>query len=136
MAIERAPDAELEVTGEKVTVRLMLWPAVNIAGNLGPLKLKLDPVRVACEIIRLTLPVLVRERIRVLLEATATFPKLRLVELGVSRWVTPVPDKAILRGETEASLTIETYPEASPLVAGAKTTSKVILWLADMLMGR
>lgn len=59
---------------------------------------------------------------------TATFPKFTLLGFAVSApadW--PVPDNAILSGESEASETMLTDPVAAPATVGANVVVKETL---------
>ena len=48
------------------------------------MKLKPAPVTLTCEIVKLAVPVFVKEMVCVLFDDTPTFPKLTLLALGVS----------------------------------------------------
>jgi hypothetical protein len=136
LTTEIAPDADPVPGGKKVTVRLILWPGVNVIGRAGLLRLNPVPERPNCEIVTLAVPVLVRVIIRVSADATATLPKARLLELGVSWYVAPVPAREIVIGEPEALLMTETVPAAKPVCAGAKATLRVALWLGVRVTGK
>ena len=43
--------------GAKVTLKDVLWPVVSVSGIDGPLMLKPAPATLACEIVRLDVPV-------------------------------------------------------------------------------
>ncbi len=58
--IERLPLAVPAAVGLKVAVRVTLWFAVRLMGRLNPLMEKTAPVRLACEIVIVEPPVLVR----------------------------------------------------------------------------
>jgi hypothetical protein len=88
--------------------------------------------------VTLLFPVLAIETVwEVLLLPTSTFPKLKLVTLGVSWSVcaVPLPDNAIVVGEFVALLTTETLPEAVPADAGEKAAVNVALCPAARVSG-
>lgn len=60
-----------------------------------------------------------------LLLPTVTLPKLTVVGLIVSSMVAPVPERGIVTGALEASLTMETPPVEDAAVAGVNATSKM-----------
>lgn len=64
--------------GEKSTVNDVLWPAVNVRGNVSPLKLNPVPLAVAAVIVRLVPPELVRLPVIDFEVPSCTFPKLKL----------------------------------------------------------
>ena len=57
--IERLPLAVPAAVGLKVAVNVTLWFAVRLMGRLNPLVEKTTPIRFACEIVTVELPVLV-----------------------------------------------------------------------------
>ena len=78
-----------------MTLNGTLWAGRRVAGNVRPVNVKPVPVRVACEIVRLEPPELLRLAAEVRLLPTCTLPKLRLCGLATS-WpaVTPEPETA------------------------------------------
>jgi hypothetical protein len=122
--------------GAKTTEKVALWLAPSVRGKVKPLRVKLLPVRVAWETVRLDPPELVRVADCVWLLPAWTFAKFRLLGLAVS-WpgVVPVPvreavallqDRGRLRWVLEYSK--ETLPLTLPLDSGAKVVVKLALW--------
>ncbi len=70
--------------GAKAVLNVTLCPALKVRGRLRPVMLKPAPVAVACEIVTLVPPELVRVSERLLLLPTWTLPKLRLAGFAVS----------------------------------------------------
>ena len=60
LATETLPEALPATVGAKVTVKLVVWPAVRVRGSESPLMLKPAPVTVACETVTVPVPLLVR----------------------------------------------------------------------------
>ena len=59
LTIAKLPEAVPVLTGVKLTVKLVLWPALRLSGKLRPLTTNIDPVRLACVIVTVEVPVLV-----------------------------------------------------------------------------
>ena len=122
--------------GAKTTLNVVFWPAVRVTGGISPLVLNPAPVTVACEIVRLALPELVKVTVCVLLVPTRTFPKARLVGLTLKAGCTPLPESVMVAGEFVALLTTETLPVTLPAAVGANVTLRVAAWLAARVSGR
>ena len=60
LAIEMLPVTLPDEVGAKMALKAVLCPAVRVRGNDSPLILKPAPLTVACEIVTLPVPVLVR----------------------------------------------------------------------------
>ena len=60
LVIETLPFALPLDCGAKVVLNVALCPAARVKGKLSPVTLKPDPVAVACEIVRLDPPELVK----------------------------------------------------------------------------
>lgn len=112
------------VVGSKFTLKEVLWPTARVRGRVRPLRLYPEPDRLAWDTVVLPVPVLLMVTGSVLDVFTVTFPKLRLVELGVIRPedVAPVPLSDTLVGEFDASLTNDKLPDTVPVTLGAKST--------------
>ncbi len=67
---------------------------------------------------------------------TPTFPKLALGGITESCGCTAVPLRAIVVGEFRALLTSETLPVMLPVLAGAKTTLKLVFCPGVRVRGR
>ena len=104
---------------------------------LTPLALKPAPVTVTPEMVTLEFPLLVSVTGNPLLPPTFTLPKLRLVGLAPSRNVaaTPVPLRAIVRGEPGALLTSDTEPVTLPAAVGVNAALNVALAPAAIVCG-
>ena len=123
--------------GVKVTVKVVLCPAVSVTGKLSPLKLNPVPLADAAEIVTLDPPLLVSVSDKLALLPTCTEPKLKLVGLADKvPWLTPVPLNAIVRVGLEPFDVIVTLPLAAPLVAGENSTVYDVLWPAVSVTGR
>src|SRR2546422_11104332 len=105
---------------------------------LTPLALKPAPVTVTPEMVTLEFPLLVSVTGNPLLPPTFTLPKLRLVGLAPSRNVaaTPVPLRAIVRGEPGALLVMETLPLALPAAEGANCALNVAFRSEERRVGK
>ena len=82
--------------GVNVALKLVLCPAARVSGRDSPDLLKPAPVTLACEIVRLAAPELVRVTVWVTVPPTTTFPKLMLAGRAVrtpeAATSFPVPD--------------------------------------------
>lgn len=122
--------------GVNVTVKVALWPAVNVAGVVIPLRLKPVPLIPTCEIVTLEAPVLVNVSERDWLLPTIKLPKLRLLGLDPNApGATPVPANGMVRDGLEAFEVIVTLPLALPADAGVNVTLKVALCPAVSVTG-
>ncbi len=135
LTIETLPVTVPTAVGAKVTLRSALFPAVKVRGRDSPLMLKPVPVTVACEMVTVAVPVLVRITGNVLLLPSTMSPKLLLVGLAVRRSVIPVPESDTEVGELVALLTTEMLPLALPVTVGAKVAAKLVLWPAVSVRG-
>ena len=124
------------VVGANCTERVVLWPALRVRGSATPLRLNPAPVAVAAEIVKLVPPELVRDSVSVFELPTATFPKVRLVGLGVI-WacVTPLAVRPMFSGEPGASETTARFPLAEPAAVGANATVNDTLWFGATVAG-
>jgi hypothetical protein len=78
------PDTVFGTVGAKVTLKVVLCPAVKVSVGVRPLVLNSAPVTVTLEIVTFEFPVFVRVTGNVLLLPTLTLPKLRLVGFAAS----------------------------------------------------
>jgi hypothetical protein len=74
LVTETLPLTDPVVVGAKVTVKVVLCPAVKLNGVVSPLVVKPTPVTISCEILTLELPGLVRVTDLLLLLPMFTFP--------------------------------------------------------------
>jgi len=123
--------------GAKVALRVTAWLGAKVVPEVTPLALKPAPETVKLERVTFEFPVLVKLALSKLLLPKFTLPKPRLVGFAVSRKVavTPVPLRAIIRGELGALLTSETVPVTLPAALGLKATLNVALLPAAMVSG-
>src|SRR5262249_60096673 len=56
LTIETAPVAAPAVCGAYCALKLAAWPGVRVIGKVSPLRLNPVPVTVACEIVKLAVP--------------------------------------------------------------------------------
>jgi hypothetical protein len=98
-----------------------------VSGRVSPLRLNPAPVTVACEIVRLAVPELVKVTLCEAVVPTRTLPKAMLVGVTVRPAWTPVPLSVMVAGELVALLTTETLPVTLPATVGANTTLNVAL---------
>ena len=124
--------------GAKATLNAVFWPGDRVNGSVNPLMLKPKPVRLACEMVALPVPVLLMlTGCKLLVVPTVTLPKFTDVGL-VASWptaTTPFPVSETAVGEFEASLTSDTKPVAVPDVVGAKLAVKDAFWPGDKVSG-
>jgi hypothetical protein len=127
-----------EELGLKITLNVILCPAVRVTGVPAPLSVNPAPLSVICETITLALPELVTVTFCVDDDPVFTFPKPTVVVLKVSAWVaaTPLPLRATTAGEFGALLTMVKLPLAAPADAGANWTLKLVDWPAFSVMGK
>ena len=113
--------------GAKMTVMVVDCPTASVTGNEIPPMPKPLPVTLPCVIVRLAVPVLLKETLRLLVVPSVTLPKLMLVGFVVSCPCVPVPLSEMVVGELDASLMSETLPVALPAAVGAKVAVKDVL---------
>ena len=132
----RVADALPVACGVKVTVKPADCPAASVVGSVIPESTNsLLPVladeTVTAALLALTVPV------SAALDPTATLPKLSVAGATAScPGVVPVPDRAILSGELDASDTSDRLPFTAPALDGANLTVNVTLWLPVSVAGR
>ncbi len=82
------------LVGAKAAVKVTLWLAARVTGRFSPLTEKPAPLGVACEIVTVAVPVLVKVSDLLLLLPTCTLPNARLAGLGLRvPGVIPVPER-------------------------------------------
>lgn len=129
---EMLPEALPAEVGAKTALNVALLPAEIVCGE-KPVILNPVPVALPCEIVRLALPVFFRVIVCELLLPVTTLPKPTLDGVTVSCGCVPVPLRAIVVGEPEASVVNEMVPETLPGEAGAKTALNVVLLPGEMV---
>ena len=75
---EMLPDTLLVAVGANCTLKVLDCPAARVSGNVGALMLKPAPVKLACAMVKLALPELVKVRFCTPVLPTSTLPKLTL----------------------------------------------------------
>src|SRR3984885_3506655 len=114
--------------GAKVTVKLVLCPAVSVTGVEIPFSVKPVPLIPTFEIITVEPPVLVTVSVSGSLVPVGTVPKLRLVGFAPSApTAAPVPVNGKDSEGLGAFEVIVTLPLALPVVSGANETVNVVL---------
>jgi hypothetical protein len=126
LTIETVPLALPAACGAYCTVRLPLWPGVNVSGKVSPLPLNPVPVTVACEITRFAVPLFLSCTVCEPVFPVITDPKLALPGVAVNPACTPVPVTAET-AFTPSALVTETPPVTAPLVVGANCAVSVTL---------
>lgn len=123
--------------GLKLTLKLVLPPALRVCGRLMPLTLKPLPLATTLEIVTLLPPVLVTVSDIDWVLPSVTLPKLKLGELALSApGATPVPESAIVVVGVEASEVTVTSPLVLPGEVGLKLMLKLVLAPALRVFGR
>lgn len=135
LANERLAEVAPLACGVKLTVNGADEPAASVTGSEMPESANSLFVLPADEIVT-EAPVALRVPFKEELVATVTFPKFNVAG-ETANWpgVVPVPDRARLSGELEASDTILSDPLTDPAPAGAKVRVKVTLWFAFSVVG-
>ena len=106
-------------------------------GKVKPLTENTDPVKFAWEMVIVDPPVLVSVSDKFALLPTCTLPKARLVGFAVSvPCAAPVPERGMLKLESEPVEVTLTLPLAAPLAVGEKSTVKDVLWPAVNVKGK
>jgi hypothetical protein len=126
LATDTVPEMLPTTVGANWIPRLLDCPGANVSGKLNPLTLKPAPETVACEILKLVVPELVRVTVWLPAVPTVTFPKLRALGVIESVRFTPLPLRETLVGEFGAVLSNETVPVALPVMVGANCICKVL----------
>ena len=75
---EMLPDTLLVAVGAKCTLKVLDCPGGRVSGKVSPLMLKPAPVKLACAMVKLALPELVKVRFCTPVLPTSTLPKLTL----------------------------------------------------------
>ena len=133
---ERLPDTLPVVVGANCTLRVLDCPGGRVSGKVSPLMVKPAPVALACAMVKLAEPELVKVRFCKPVLPTSTLLKLALRGVTESCGCTPVALRAMVLGEMGALLTSETLPDTLPVVVGANCTLKVLDCPAARVSGR
>src|SRR5438132_261142 len=133
---EMLPDTLLVAVGAKCTLKVLDCPGGRVRGKVSPLMLKPAPVKLACAMVKLAPPELVRVRFCTPVLPTSTLPKLTQrngTRLNSSH---TVPLSAMLLVELGALLTSETLLDSLPVVVGANCKSFPTRRSSDLVRGK
>ena len=123
---EMLPEALPAVVGANFAVKVVELPAFTLTGVASPLIVKAaDPLMLACEIVKVALPVFDIVTVCVLLLPVLTFPKAALAGFNAICGACAATTSAVIgmvKGEFVASLVKLSEPEAEPIVVGVKVT--------------
>ena len=127
--------------GVNLTINGTLWPAGIVVGNETPLRVNSELLRLTEETVTLA-PLALSVAGRLVLDPTATFPKVRLAGF-TANWPVPVPEARVAMPESgmfkvalEAEERIARFPPAFPADCGAKVTFKFRCSPAARVTGR
>src|SRR2546427_282318 len=120
------PDTLPAAVGANCMLKVMDCPAGRVRGKVSPLMLKPAPVTIPCEMVKLTLPELVKVTSCNLLLPTSTLTSVERRVGTESRCRRSPSLWAMVLGELGASLTSEMPPDALPMAAGANRTLTVL----------
>lgn len=132
---DRVPEVAPLDCGVNVTVKVADCPAGIVAGNEIPESTNsLLESLAGCTVT--AAPLAVRMPLSDELDPTLTFPKLRLAgETANVPAAVPVPESAMLSGESDAFDTTDRFPLTAPLLVGAKVAVNVTLWFGVRVIG-
>ena len=109
---------------------------MRVIGGVIPVRVKPDPLTLACETVTLDPPEFVNTSDNDCVPPTMTVPKAKLVGFtATAPAVTAVPDNGIVRLGFEAFDVTVTLPLADPETVGANLTVKVMLCPAFKVRG-
>jgi len=120
--------------GANCTLKFPLCPAANVKGIARPLKLNPVPVTVACEIVKLDVPLFLTCIVCEFVFPDTTEPKLALDGVRLNPGCTPVPVTAASAFTPWLFVTVK-LPVAAPLVVGANVTASVTLCAGASVKG-
>jgi hypothetical protein len=122
------PDTVPAVWGVKLTLKVVLWPGLTVAGVEIPLRLNPVPFITICEMVTAVPPVLVTVSEIDCWLPTVTLPKASLEGLLAScPAAIPAPDREIVAVESEALLAIVTVALKDPTAVGVNARLRVAL---------
>jgi hypothetical protein len=126
LTIETPPLTLPADCGAYCTLKFPLWPGVNVNGTASPLKVKPAPVTVACETVKLDVPLFLICTVCEFVFPVTTEPKLADVGVRLNPGCTWVPVTAAT-AFTPSLLVTVTLPAVAPAVVGANFTPNVKL---------
>jgi len=118
---EMLPEALPVTSGVKLAENVVPCPLGNVIGNDGPVTVKPPPDAMACEIVTAIVPEFVIVKFCLLVEPTATLPKLRLA--GLAEMVAVDGDSVSVVGAVPSALVKPTHPDWA--IITNKTASKI-----------
>src|SRR6266550_4227427 len=131
------PLAAPGAVGANPAVKVTLWPAFRVVGNVSPVIENPVPVTFPCQMVTAAPPVLVSVSERLALLPTWTLLKGRLVGLAESvPGVWPVPVTGIFRVGLAPLDVIVTLPLAAPGAVAVNCKLNVVLWPAVRVRGK
>src|SRR2546425_826408 len=133
---EMLPDTLPVAVGANCTLKLLDCPAARVSGKVSPLMLKPAPVKLACAMVKLALPELVKVRFCTPLLPTSTLPKLTLGGATERCGCTTQPLRAMVLGGLGALLTIETLPDTLKETAAAEIYTLALHYALPILSGK
>src|SRR5207245_2476639 len=120
--------------GANCTLKFPLCPGPSVVGIARPLKLNPVPVTVACEIVKLAVPLFLTCIVCEFVFPDTTEPKLALDGVTLNPACTPVPVTAASAFTPSLFVTVK-LPVAAPLVVGANFTASVTLCAGAIVKG-
>ena len=124
----RLPLAAPAEIGVKVTLTVRFWPTPRVAGRDSGVSEKPVPLTATCEIVTLDPPLFVIRTESGRDAPTVTFPKLRLLGLGVNcPGPAALPESGTFKVAFEALLVMVKLPVTLPADCGVNVTVKVVL---------
>jgi len=126
LTIETAPLTFPADCGAYCTLKFPLWPGVSVNGAASPLKVKPAPVTVACETVKLDVPLFLICTVCEFVFPVTTEPKLADVGVRLNPGCTCVPVTAATAFTPSLFVTV-TLPVVAPAVVGANVTLNVRL---------
>lgn len=127
-AIVKFPLADPDSVGANFTAKVVLCPAFKVKGAVIPLRVKLDPLTAACEIVTLEPPEFVNIPESDRVPPTVTVPKARVAGFEVmAPAAAPIPDNGTVALGLEAFEVMVMLPLEDPEPVGANFTLKVVL---------
>jgi hypothetical protein len=137
------PVAAPLVLGVKTTLKAVLWPAPRVTGVARPLIEKPGVLDVACAIVMLAAPVLVKVSVRLAVLPTWIFPKVRVAGLGtrVAAVVIPLPNRLrtrvlVVLGWFAEYVANDMLPVRSPICGGENVSISRTLSCGLSVSGR
>ena len=129
------PDTAPAAAGPKEMLNVLLVPAAIVEGMARPLMLNPAPDAVACETVRVALPVFCTRIVCEFGAPTVTLPKLTLAGVSTIVGCAPVPFSGIVVIGFGALLFIVSVPVSAPGTEGTSVAVKLVVWPAVSVNG-